>query len=1050
MSWSGNSYITSPNWAGFSANKKFKNLTVDNINVSSIHGYSAEFNLVDASIVKTDFMFLNDTIMTTINNILYVNNEAVFVPSSFSTIADWAYFPAKSNVIMNLNDITGVKDIYSKTLTASNAVTTSNLNATTISNVTLNNSNINSVFINGRNLNVSTINIRSISSTQISTNVLNAQFADIPFIQTSTLQFTTALGRDVAISSLLAHTSLYVPDAEDNDAGIFFANNFNENIEAQIYGAITTGDNKSTLVLAGANNLGLLATSTIQMLGIRGIEIRTTRSDEDPTTITIDTDALGITAKAIVAIVPEITFSASTINTDAQMSTNIVAGDVLRFNEATLSSIRNINLNLFADSNLNIATLNNNITPSMIHINTDILDISAGQFNTLAFMSVNTIYGQLANFDVGNFNNLNGCNINIDNLNTNNIINSSNIDTATLDVSGNAGINNLTANGLTVNDGADYNTFISFGTSNSGFYGAQYLYDINSLRNLQVEKITVLGGWTGDDVIPPYYNDSIVEIGEDEIRPGQVTINGFNADPLDTGTALTVRGDTQITQNLNVLGLTTLEGIVEALGDLNVDGAFTAQGTVDITGITTATGLVNCLGGLGVEGEANFLGAVTAEAGIGVVGAMGVTGGDITFGSTSNTSNTFTTYYDTIFNNIINSFSFATFHCNITAQKYSIISPYGFNISQSNIIQHWNAGGGYYDYYVAQLSYTDISNNRTRAVASDWSYYPCENLVLDMSGNFITNVGGMSINTLGIKQATSGYINAGIVYEQLPGDEMFWQISKPSLDGTSPQGSEGIYIVTRSTADGSEISHGRIFDDSIYRPEIGSATSTCVGVVGTLNMLSNSISNIPRLDFVNPATETVLRMTYETVTYSNGNSNDVLYLNFQPFAQNDGFLGSKNALLHVGATQYVDQSNSYYCYLQFANNEAEVVVANTSNNFQSNYYVASTWSKYPAIQTVDMASNVISNVGKMYYNSTRQPFIQYGQITTGTTPTTVTLPVPYVNTNYTVQATYAEEPAGGGGGGGTSVYTQNKTTSNFEIHGRHSKLVDWTTFGDNN
>ena len=60
MSWNGNSYITSPNWAGFSANKKFKNITVDNINVSSIHGYAADFNLVDASVVRTDFMFSND------------------------------------------------------------------------------------------------------------------------------------------------------------------------------------------------------------------------------------------------------------------------------------------------------------------------------------------------------------------------------------------------------------------------------------------------------------------------------------------------------------------------------------------------------------------------------------------------------------------------------------------------------------------------------------------------------------------------------------------------------------------------------------------------------------------------------------------------------------------------------------------------------------------------------------------------------------------------------------------------------------------------------
>jgi hypothetical protein len=177
------------------------------------------------------------------------------------------------------------------------------------------------------------------------------------------------------------------------------------------------------------------------------------------------------------------------------------------------------------------------------------------------------------------------------------------------------------------------------------------LYDINSLRNLQVERITVLGGWTGDDIIPPYYNDSIVEVGEDITRPAQVTLNGFNPDPLDTGTVLTVRGDTQITQNLNVLGLTTLEGVVEAVGDLNVDGALTVQGTTDLVGITTVTGFTNLLGGLEVTGETNFLGAVTAEAGIGVIGAVGVTLGDVVFGSAINTGNSFTNYGTTFLSN---------------------------------------------------------------------------------------------------------------------------------------------------------------------------------------------------------------------------------------------------------------------------------------------------------------------------------------------------------------------------------------------------------------
>lgn len=286
-----------------------------------------------------------------------------------------------------------------------------------------------------------------------------------------------------------------------------------------------------------------------------------------------------------------------------------------------------------------------------INLNTNIVNINAGELNTNAIMSTNVIYSDLILANIADFKVLNASTITFDLVTTNNINNSSNINTATLDVSGNASINNLTANGLTVNNSADYNTYISFGTSNSIIYGAQYLYDINSVRNLQVETLNVLGGWTGDDVIPPYYNNSVINVGEDTIRPGEVIINGFNPDPLDTATALTVRGDTQITQNLNVLGLTTLEGVVETIGDLNVDGALTVEGTTDLVGITTVTGFTNLLGGLEVTGEANFLGAVTAEAGIGVIGAVGVTLGDVVFGSAINTGNSFTNYGTTFLSN---------------------------------------------------------------------------------------------------------------------------------------------------------------------------------------------------------------------------------------------------------------------------------------------------------------------------------------------------------------------------------------------------------------
>jgi hypothetical protein len=181
--------------------------------------------------------------------------------------------------------------------------------------------------------------------------------------------------------------------------------------------------------------------------------------------------------------------------------------------------------------------------------------------------------------------------------------------------------------------------------------------------------------------------------------------------------------------------------------------------------------------------------------------------------------------------------------CNVNI--LSMTSIYGFDLSQSTQIQHWNPGTAEYDYYIPQLSYTDLSNSTTAAVASDWSYYPCKNLTLDMAGNYITNCGGLSLNTLQVGQSTDGYINAGVLFNQLPGDEVFWQLSKPYITDPvlDPVGSEGIYIVERNVADGQEIAHGRIYDNTIYTP--------WAHVTGDLQMNQYDISNVKAMYYTN-------------------------------------------------------------------------------------------------------------------------------------------------------------------------------------------------------
>ena len=94
---------------------------------------------------------------------------------------------------------------------------------------------------------------------------------------------------------------------------------------------------------------------------------------------------------------------------------------------------------------------------------------------------------------------------------------------------------------------------------------------------------------------------------------------------------------------------------------------------------------------------------------------------------------------------------------------------------------------------------------------------------------------------------------------------------------------------------------------------------------------------------------------------------------------------------------------------------------------------------------LNMTNCNISNVNKMYYGATRQPFIQFGSNNTGASGVTVTLPVPYSNATYAVQLTYIGIP-----GGSQTLYLISQTTSNFRFHGHNNSPTYWTTLGFNN
>ena len=884
MSWNGQ-LIKSPQWNGNRASSAANNnsnfnylnanyissgtvsaaeINVSSINACNIVGYNNYLDYIRNINIVTNVITLDGQGLTATPGGLYLNSELIGVVSSISSIGDWSKFKALTDVDMansTIKNVLGISSLY---------LSTSLIKCDTIRAI---GGQIDTLYGNDQ-IYYPKGKIQSLAACNALVSTLTASdpiYTDAIYNQTEISTFSLEAQR---VSSHIIDN--YYTDGVLNGNKIF-------------------ANNVSTIIV----EFGLATGNTVSTIGV----VQNT-SIIHP----IDDGGGGIEEGGLIFL-----DNSSNLRGLVGMLDNTSTITVAGFNNAAL--IGQLSSIVTGFCNVTINTKSDTFTESIL-LQAPIVNIDAGQLNTRAIMSTNTIYTDLLIGNIGDFGILNASTITFTDLSAVNIT-ASNITTGQLNVTDNANITNLAANGLTVNDSANYNTYISFGTNNSELYGAQYLYDINSVRNLQVEKITVLGGWTGDDVIPPYYNDSIVEIGEDTIRPGQVTINGFNPDPLDTGTALTVRGDTQITQNLNVLGLTTLEGLVETIGDLNVDGSLQVQGDVEITGITTATGVFNTIGDanvggiLTVTGETNLLGAVTAEAGIGIVGAMGLTGGNVTFGSSIDTGYNFNVYYTAYFNN-------------------------------------------------------------------------------------------------------------------------------------------------------------------------------------NVDMTKHNINNVDVLYFTNAANENQYFFQYATYTYLNSTTVETLKFNDCPFLYNSAVSVGQNSLLDIRDIQFVDQVNGGYQYMSVFDNEVVLTLFDYSNNYIRSSWVAETWSKFKAIQGVnidnqdinavnqlnastivtnaiytatlgqpdpyvptainvnngfEMGGNTISNVGKMYYSSTRQPFIQFGDVSfAGGGTKTVSLPVDYANSNYVITATYSVDP----GASAKPIHIDSRTTSNFTISAQSGHAAFWTTFGFNN
>lgn len=724
MSWNNN--ITMPKWNGSGSLALPKRLTVSTLNAdeiyatdghfSNLYSYNNYLDYISNIYIATNIINLDSNSLTASNGILFVNGQAVGIPSSFSTIADWSYFPAKSDVSLNnstIKNVLGLSSLY---------VSTNLIDCDTIYAI---GGKIDTLYGLDQ-INYPKARLEDISANEIRTST----------IFTDTL-YSKSINNEFEVSTYSVYAEQVNADVINNPVS------FNGNI-------------------INANKINL--TNDITCKGV---------------------------------------------------STNFISSFDIRAYYGTYQSL-----------------VGRGIGAEAIYIESTLTCMGNSRISSLQtnFLSVGLISAGVIQAQEGSFSTLFTNSLNINNLFTNNIYNSNliqttdlsanTINTSNLVVSENTRLNNTTLLGGVLG-GCD----VYFDVNTSGTFGNQYLHDINNLRTLRTERIEVLGGWTGNTVLEPYYNDSIITVGEDLLRPGQVIINGFNPDPLDFGIALTVRGDTQITQNLNVLGETSFEGIVNIIGDtsiegvlgvdgeLNVSGNASFEGGVEVVGLLNALGDVNVAGIFTATGATNLLGGVAVEAGIGIAGAMGLTGGNVVFGSPIDTGHTFTSYYTTDISNNLNVNGITTFNSDVYFNSNIYLSDLKINDLSANTIQASTI--------ITSNINTFTINNNPYSPTDNWSLFNAISEV-NMCNYNISNVAGLSVSALfPLSNSSTIFVSADLDV----GNNSIYDVNILSTN-----------IITTSSING--VQYVPVSQWSLFSP------------TNTMNWCNNSITNMSNLNVI--------------------------------------------------------------------------------------------------------------------------------------------------------------------------------------------------------
>jgi len=696
MSWTGTG-PTSALWSGnirtqpitITSNFEFLNvkfLSTTLTTASTINAINVNSSDVNTNTLSTFQVHLSsNTVLTGANASLYINGILVTDASNASNVSQWADFPAIANINANNKNIVNLTSLFGSNIFASNIYNSRSFFGSNINTSTL---NVRGQFT-GSNITASNITIRNTVSAS-NGNFTNTSANDAIFVNTTSIFTNTTLFASVnGTITTLSNTNFTSRTAN--------ISNF--------FGKLIRGENLFVSSITTLNNISGAS------LDVGSITTDTDIYGSNLFVSTIITDGLvGGAIRIGKTLLPVLPWNQGTLyGTSDVISYSNIAGNFIYIATAPsraqpptsnivnwqsgsnyyvgnygfvegVGSYRCIQ-NVFGSTtspnadDANWTAFTGDRTPTMWEVGASpeetfigsitgdgfsFITVGTGNFNTLnapTIVSSNSIHSNIYSYNIYNSNVIDTASLITNTTNTFgetatgilNVINNTTLNTLT--TSGAVNFNNTanTNNAFYVNGGMYLNSDIDANTEANIVIGLppKYLHDINNIRNITVEKITVIGGSTNNTVIgipvAPFRNNSIVEIGVTEFSPAQVSIYGFN--PTGDTTALDVYGEMNVNVGsfnsyyvanfypvnieanaINVYGISFLNGGVVITGLLEATGAIT------VTGLAQLTGDLNVLGLTTLTGETNILGGLTVQAGIGVVGAMFFGEGDFVIG----------------------------------------------------------------------------------------------------------------------------------------------------------------------------------------------------------------------------------------------------------------------------------------------------------------------------------------------------------------------------------------------------------------------------------